>query len=94
MNGKRTWVSTDNVTAIWYNPPARDWVFGTVANIGKDMGLVHSNYNEENIVCPHDVPHDRWKWYSNHGLGSWITASAGEIHVKCDVGSLVNLPRV
>ena len=94
VNSKRSWISTDNVTAIWYNPPSNDWVFGTVENIGKDLGLIHSNYNEENIACPHEVPLDKWSWYSNHGLGSWLRATGGEIHVKCNFMKLVNLPRL
>ena len=30
VNGKLSWTSTNKVTAIWYNKPSSDWVFGTV----------------------------------------------------------------
>ena len=80
VNGKRSWISTDNVTAVWYNPPANEWIFGTVEDIGKELGLVHSVNNEENIACPHEVKLDEWKWFVND---TWYEGESNEIQVNC-----------
>ena len=80
VNGKRSWISTNEMTAIWYNPSAIDWMFGSVENIGKNVGLIHSDYNDENSVCPQDVPLNKWKWYSNK---TWHTANGSDIQIQC-----------
>ena len=70
VNGKLSWTSTSKVTAIWYNQPSSDWVFGAVENIGKDLGLIHSDYNIENVTCPQEVPLNKWKWYLNQTVSN------------------------
>ena len=86
VNDKQSWISTNKVTAIWYNPPSSDWVFGTVENLGKDLGLIHSDYNNENVTCPQEVPLDKWKLYSNNTMSddsSEFITNEGEIQIQC-----------
>ena len=80
INGKRSFTSIDNVTAIWYNPPARDWLFGSVEYIGQNLGLIHSDYNDVKTVCPQEIPFDKWKWYSNE---TWFRSNQSEIQLQC-----------
>ena len=83
VNGKRSFTSTDNTTAIWYNPPATDWVFGTVQNLGKDIGLIHSEYDDEKTVCPQEIPFNQWKWYSMDSIGTWSRPIGNQFQIQC-----------
>ena len=55
-------------------------MFGSVENIGKNVGLIHSDYNEKNVACPQEVPLNKWKWYSNE---TWHKANGSDIQVQC-----------
>ena len=86
VNDKQSWISTNKETAIWYNPPSSDWMFGTIENIGKDLGIIHSDYNKENVTCPQEIPLDKWKWYLNNTMSDDNSDSfenGGEIHIQC-----------
>ena len=58
-------------------------MFGSVENIGKDVGLIHSEYDDEKSVCPQEVPFEQWKWYSLDSMGTWSRPSGNQFQIQC-----------
>ena len=85
MNGKTSWISTRNNYALWYDAPAKDWLIGSVDNLGTSTGSIASNGNQGISSCPYNVPNDAWK-YGEYTIG-WIIADANDISVECLTGN-------
>ena len=56
MNGKTSWIPSDNNTALWYNAASDDWMIGSLGDLGTDYGYIGSTGNQGRSSCPYNVP--------------------------------------
>ena len=88
VNGKRSWISSNNINAIWYDTDAHgsisdDWIIGSLGGLGGNSGGIASTGNQGMSSCPYNVSMDAWK-YSNSG---WIIAGANDVSIECLSGN-------
>ena len=85
VNGKTSWISSNNINAIWYDTDesgtiSDDWIIGKLDGIGGNAGGIASTGNQGMSSCPYDVSKDAWKYYSDSG---WIIADANDVSIEC-----------
>ena len=88
VNGKRSWISSNNINAIWYDTDAYgsisdDWIIGLLDGLGGNFGHIASTGNQGISSCPYNVSMDAWK-YVNTG---WIIADANDVIIECLSGN-------
>ena len=88
VNGKTSWISTDNNMAIWYVPQFKEWAIGSALEIGTNWRGISSTGASE-WDCPHLVPSSPemglfWGYFNDAG---WVTANFGDISVQCNMDS-------
>ena len=83
VNGKTSWISTVNNTAIWYVPQFKEWAIGSALQIGTNWRGISSTGASE-WDCPHLVPNSSWGYFNDAG---WVTANFGDISVQCHMES-------
>ena len=88
VNGKRSWISSNNINAIWYDTGAYgsisgDWIIGLLGGLGGNSGRIASTGNQGMSSCPYNVSMDAWK-YSNNG---WTIADANDVSIECLTGN-------
>ena len=88
VNGKTSWISSNNISAIWYDTDesgtiSDDWIIGNLGDLGGNGGGIASTGNQGMSSCPYNVSMDAWK-YSNNG---WIIADANDVSVECLTGN-------
>ena len=83
VNGKTSWISTVNNTAIWYVPQFKEWAIGAALQIGTNWRGISSTGASE-WDCPNLVPNSNWGYFNDAG---WVTASFGDILVQCSMKS-------
>ena len=84
VNGKASWISSNNISAIWYDTDAYgsisdDWIIGSLGELGSNYGYIASTGNQGMSSCPYNVSMDAWK-YANPG---WIIADANDVSIEC-----------
>ena len=83
VNGKTSWISSNNNTALWYNAASDDWLIGTFGDLGTTTGGISSDGDQGRSSCPYNVPQDAWL-YSNNG---WTIADADDVSIECLAGN-------
>ena len=83
MNGKTSWISSSNRSALWYNPTSEDWLIGKLDNLGANSGYIASNGNQGISSCPYNVTKDAWKYWND----AWIIADTNDISIECLTGN-------
>ena len=83
VNGKTSWISSVNNTAIWYVPQFKMWAIGSALQIGTNWRGISSDGSSE-WDCPHLVPSFRWDYFNDAG---WVAANVGHILVQCNMES-------
>ena len=83
MNGKTSWISSSNNNALWYNAAPKDWIIGSLDDLGANLGTIASNGNQGISSCPYNVPNDAWMYASN---GVFIIADATDVSIECLAG--------
>ena len=84
MDGKTSWISSNNNTALWYNAASDDWMIGSLGDLGTDIGGIASTGRQGRSSCPYNVPQDAWEYWAN---GAWTTASADDVSIECLTGN-------
>ena len=79
INGRTTWISSNNKYRLWYY--GKTWVITDVVVNG---GYITSNDIGHNFNCPFDVPSNAWLYGS--GGGEWLLADSNDIIVECLTG--------
>ena len=80
INGRTTWISSNNKYRLWYY--GKTWVITDVVDVGGYIGSVDKI--GQNFYCPFDVPSNAWLYGS--GGGEWILADSNDISVECLTG--------
>ena len=88
VNGKTSWISSNNISAIWYDTDesgtiSDDWIIGKLDGIGGNAGGIASTGNQGMSSCPYDVSKDAWKYWND----AWIIADANDISIECLTGN-------
>ena len=86
VNGKTSWISSNNISAIWYDTDesgtiSDDWIIGLLGDLGGNRGGIASTGNQGMSSCPYNVSKDAWK-YSDSDSG-WIIADANDVSIEC-----------
>ena len=76
INHRDYWVSDDGTRALWYLPTSKDWLFGSVENLGSGTGAIYSN-NDLASLCPYDERHTYKYWNGS----IWIDTE--DVHQSC-----------
>ena len=84
MDGKTSWISSNNNTALWYNAASDDWMIGSLGDLGTDYGYIGSTGNQGRSSCPYNVPQDAWQYVAN---GAWTIADADDVRIECLTGN-------
>ena len=84
MNGKTSWVSSGNVSALWYDASSADWLIGTLEYLGTNTGGIGSEGNHGRSSCPYNLPQNAWKYGANQ---AWITADDNDVNIECLAGN-------
>ena len=84
INGKTSWISSYNNTALWYNVVADNWLIGSLGNLGTTFGGISSTGDQGRSSCPYSVPQDSWLYGANSG---WVTADADDVSIECLAGN-------
>ena len=84
VNGKTSWISTNNNNALWYDPAGEDWLIGSVDDLGTSLGGISSNGAQGRSSCPYNVPNDAWEYVDDNG---WIIADANDVSIECLTGN-------
>ena len=84
VNGKRSWISSNNINAIWYDTDASgsisdDWIIGSLDGLGGNSGWIASTGNQGMSSCPYNVSMDAWKY----ATPEWIIADANDVSIEC-----------
>ena len=86
VNGKTSWISSNNISAIWYDTDEHgtisdDWIIGPLGELGGNSGGLASTGNQGMSSCPYNVPMDAWKYsIPNNG---WTIADANDVSIEC-----------
>ena len=64
VNGKTSWISTVNNTAIWYVPQFKEWAIGAALQIGTNWRGISSTGASE-WDCPNLVPNSNWGYFND-----------------------------
>ena len=83
VNGKKSWISSSNNNALWYNAAPEDWIIGSLDDLGANLGLIASNGNQGISSCPYNVPNDAWEYWND----AWIIADDNDVSIKCLTGN-------
>ena len=83
FNGKTSWISSSNNLALWYVAAAKDWIIGSVDDLGANYGGITSTGFQGRSSCPYNVPNDAWQ-YANNG---WVIADANDVSIECLTGN-------
>ena len=87
VNGKTSWISSNNINAIWYADAygsiSDDWIIGSLSGLGGNSGKIASTGNHGMSSCPYNVSMDAWKYKKNNG---WIIADANDVTTECLAG--------
>ena len=88
VNGKTSWISSNNINAIWYDTDesgtiSDDWIIGSVAGLGGNYGIIASTGNQGMSSCPYNISMDAWMYAY---LG-WIIADANDVIIECLSGN-------
>ena len=67
VNGKTSWISTVNNTAIWYVPQFKEWAIGSALEIGTNWRGI-SSIGASEWDCPHLGA--KYFFFSSHSLKS------------------------
>ena len=84
VDGKTSWISSNNDTALWYYAAANDWLIGILGWLGTNIGYIASTGNPGRSSCPYNVPQDAWLYGGNSG---WVTADADDVSIECLAGN-------
>ena len=86
VNGKTSWISSNNINAIWYDTDAYgsisdDWIIGSLGELGGNSGGLASTGNQGMSSCPYNISMDAWKYaIPNNG---WTIADANDVSIEC-----------
>ena len=86
VNGKTSWISPNNINAIWFDTDKfgtiyDDWIIGSLGKLGGNFGGIASTGNQGMSSCPYNVSMDAWKYLSNSH--QWIIADANDVSIEC-----------
>ena len=84
VNGKTSWISSNNNNALWYNAAANDWMIGPLGYLGTIYGGISSTGEQGRSSCPYNVPQDAWYYLAN---GTWTIADADDVRIECLTGN-------
>ena len=84
VNGKTSWISSNNNTALWYDAAANDWTIGPLGYLGTSFGGISSTGDQGRLSCPYNVPQDAWQYVEN---GAWTIADADDVSIECLAGN-------
>ena len=88
VNGKRSWISSNNINAIWYADAygsiSDDWIIGFRSGLGGNSGKIASTGNQGMSSCPYNVSMDAWKYAIPYN--GWIIADANDVTTECLAG--------
>ena len=85
VNGKTSWISSNNNTALWYNAASDDWMIGSLGDLGTSYGGISSTAHQGRSSCPpYKLPQDAWQYGGNDG---WIIAYADDVSIECLAGN-------
>ena len=94
VNGKRSWISSNNINAIWYDTDAYgsisdDWIIGSLGELGGNSGGIASTGNQGMSSCPYNVSMDAWKYetYKLLTFNGWKIAGANDVSIECLSGN-------
>ena len=79
VNGKQSWVSISESTAIWYDQTFKAWHVGALSKIGTSKSFFFTKDRDDD--CPQQVPNGMWKYYVG---GQEVKARSSDINVHCD----------